>query len=65
MENATGPKGFIARMSDYYGRKPGQSVKEFGDELKALTPKDKDDFVKWFNDAGLPTTPMTVVTPAK
>lgn len=48
-------KSFIARMSDYFGRKPGQTTGEFGAELKQLTPKDKEDFVRWFNEAGLPT----------
>lgn len=51
-------KSFIARMSEFFGRKPGQSTGEFGAELKQLTQKDKEDFVKWFNEAGLPTLPV-------
>lgn len=49
--------GYIARMSQYFGRKEGQTTKEFGDELKQLTDKDREDFVRWFNEAGLPTQP--------
>jgi hypothetical protein len=56
MENS---KSFIARMSDYFGRLPGQTTGDFGAELKKLTPKDKEDLVAWFNAAGLPTLPAS------
>lgn len=48
-------KGFVGRMAEYYGRKPGQTMPEFAGELKALTHDDKKWFVKEFNKMGLPT----------
>jgi hypothetical protein len=32
---------FVAACHTYFGRKPGQSLGEFGAELKALTPQDR------------------------
>lgn len=47
------PKSLPLRMKEVFHR-PGQPLNEFMDELKQLTPQDKDDFRKWFNEAGLP-----------
>jgi len=34
---------FIAACKDFFGFKPGQTLMEFRDEIKALTPADKDE----------------------
>lgn len=32
-----------AAIRDYFGQKPGQSLKEFVEEIKALSPEDKHE----------------------
>jgi hypothetical protein len=48
---------FIKAMSDYFGRKPGQSVGEFSAELKALSHEDKLYFVREFKKIGMDVLP--------
>jgi hypothetical protein len=36
---------FVTACHTYFGRKPGQSLGEFGAELKALTPQDRRELV--------------------
>ncbi len=48
------PKVFTARMSEQF-KKAGQNVKEFMEELKALSSGDKLTYCRWLNEAGLPT----------
>jgi len=44
--------GFTKAMSDFFGRKPGQSVGEFGAELKTLDQNDREYFVREFKKIG-------------
>lgn len=34
---------FVMAITKVFGRKPGQSLVDFNNELKALTQKDRDD----------------------
>lgn len=34
---------FTSAVSKYFGRKPGQTMAEFRDEIVGLSPKDKDE----------------------
>lgn len=57
---AEGSKTFTGRCKDFFGTHPGQTLVEFKhelDKLDKLTPQDKMDLVKMFNDAGMPTDP--------
>lgn len=36
---------FTAAISRYFGKKPGQTLTEFGNELKALTDADKAELL--------------------
>jgi hypothetical protein len=47
-------KSFVGRCRDFFGQKPGQTLKEFAEELRQLTPADKEDLTAQFNEAGLP-----------
>jgi hypothetical protein len=49
------PKTFIARCSEFFGKKPGQTLQDFKKEIDALTPQDKADMIEMFNVAGMPT----------
>jgi hypothetical protein len=42
-------------MSEFFGRKEGQSMGEFAAELKTLTHDDKVWFANEFNKNGMPT----------
>ena len=35
---------FVAALRDYFGYLPNQGASDFLKELKALTPKDKEDY---------------------
>lgn len=48
---------FIKAMSDFFGRKPNQTVGEFGAELKALSHEDKLYFVREFKKIGMEVDP--------
>lgn len=41
---STKPMGLSAAMRDFFGMKPGQTLKEFMEELKSLTDADKAEF---------------------
>lgn len=43
---------FIAACKDFFGYKPGQTLQEFSAEIKALTPKDREDLIKEFKTVG-------------
>ena len=49
------PLGFVVRCMRFFGKKDGQSTKEFGAEVKALSNKDRAEFIEMFNAAGMPT----------
>jgi len=36
--------GFMAAMKDFFGYRPGTGMKDFMDEIKALTPADRVEF---------------------
>lgn len=46
-------KALLIRLAEYY-KDPNQSLLEFKNEVSKLTDKDKQDFTRWFNEAGLP-----------
>lgn len=52
---STEKMSFLKRMRDFFGMKSGQTLTDFQAELKALTSKDKEDLVNYFNQAGMPT----------
>jgi hypothetical protein len=37
---------FVTACHTYFGRKPGQSLLEFGAELKALSPQDRRELAR-------------------
>jgi len=37
------PMAFVGACKDFFGFKPEQGLKDFADELKQLTPKDRAD----------------------
>jgi hypothetical protein len=45
--------GFVKAMKDYFGLLPGQTVMQFGAELKALTHDDKLDFARGLHAIGI------------
>lgn len=49
------PMSLVARCKEYFGLLPGQTISQFSQELKALTPKDRAELVEGFNAMGLPT----------
>lgn len=49
-----GPRSFVVQCKEFFGMKPGQQLKEFNDELKALTPQDRIDLSTMLTDAGYP-----------
>jgi len=51
----TETQGLKVRLASVY-RKPSEGVKAIMDEIKALTETDLQDFARWFNEAGYPTT---------
>lgn len=47
---------FVLACNSHFGRKPGQSLQEFNQELKALTPKDRADLTEMFKAQGIDAT---------
>ena len=50
------PLSFVLAASKFFGRLPEQTLKEFNDELKALTPADRGEFVAMFKAIGWTVT---------
>ena len=44
---------FTAACNNYFGRKPGQSLMEFQQELKALTQEDREYLKREFKKVGV------------
>jgi len=44
---------FTAACKDYFGYKPGQTLGEFMNEVKELTPEDRVYFTKLFPSVGI------------
>ena len=40
-------------MNEFFGRKPGQNIKEFQDELKQLDDNDRKYFIEEFKKIGI------------
>lgn len=47
---------FVMACNSHFGRKPGQTLQEFNQELKALTPKDREDLTAMFRELGIDAT---------
>lgn len=45
--------GFVKAMKDFFGLLPGQSVIQFGQELKALSHEEKLDFANGLRAIGI------------
>jgi hypothetical protein len=45
--------GFVKAMKDFFGLLPGQSVIQFGAELRALSHEEKLDFAKGLRSIGI------------
>ena len=45
--------GFVRAMKDYFGLLPGQSIMQFGADLKTLSPEEKLDFAKGLRSIGI------------
>jgi len=45
--------GFVKAMKDYFGLRPGQTILQFGAELKALTYDEKLDFAQGLRSIGI------------
>ena len=45
--------GFVKAMKDYFGLLPGQTVLQFGAELKALGHNEKLDFTQGLRSIGI------------
>jgi hypothetical protein len=45
--------GFVKAMKDFFGALPGQSVTQFGAELKALSHDEKLDFASGLRALGV------------
>jgi hypothetical protein len=48
--------GFVKAMKDYFGLLPGQSVMQFGAELRALSDQEKHDFAQGLRSIGIDCT---------
>ncbi len=47
------PVGFVKAMKDYFGLLPGQTILQFGAELKALSYAEKLDFAQGLRALGI------------
>jgi hypothetical protein len=52
---------FTARLKDFFGYLPGQSLSDFAKEIRALTTEDKLEFHAAFNALGMPTEMPKVI----
>lgn len=46
------PRNFIGICAHFFGKHPGQSLKDFSEELKKLTPKDREEMMADFRKMG-------------
>jgi len=46
-------KTFVLAMKDFFGVKPGETIRDFAAELKALTYEDKMEFAMGLRKMGL------------
>lgn len=45
-------RSFVAACKEFFGFKPGQTLKEFGEELKGLTHDDKMEIAAGLRELG-------------
>ena len=45
--------GFVKAMKDFFGPLPGQSIMQFGAELRALSHEEKLDFAQGLRSIGI------------
>jgi hypothetical protein len=57
-------KAFSAQMRNYFGFRPGEGLKEFAAELRALSHDDKVAFAEMLNEVGFPCEPPSAVATA-
>ena len=50
------PNTFVVACKRFFGQKPGQTLKEFAGELRQLTPADRADLQKMFEQIGWKVT---------
>ncbi len=50
-------KGFLTACKDYFGFLPGQNLKGFADEMRALSNEFKAEIFAYFQKAGLVCDP--------
>ena len=55
-------KTLLQAVQVYFGRKSGQTLQEFRDEMQQLTPKDKEELAAMLTEAL--SEPVTVAAPA-
>ncbi len=61
---ATAKKSFVVQMRDYFGFRPGEGIREFSCEVKALSQADKVEFAAMLTDAGFPCEVPVALSPA-
>ena len=49
------PKAFAMSAKSFFGYLPGQTIKDFSAELKALSLADKQELARLLNEEGTPT----------
>ena len=52
IDTAVKKESFVLACSHFFGKKPGQTLKEFNDELKDLTPVDRIELISLFKSVG-------------
>lgn len=60
--NQPATRSFTAAMKDAFGFAPGQGLKDFGQELKSLSPEDRAFFSAELTKAGFTHIPPTTAT---
>lgn len=48
---------FMSACLVFFGKRPGQSLQQFGDEIKQLTPKDRKELTEMFPSVGIEVLP--------
>lgn len=52
----TPPKSFVQACKEFFGLLPGETLQQFAQELRALTPDDKAEMIQLFRQAGIDAT---------
>ena len=60
MQDGSKTFSFLAAMKDFFGMQPGQSLKDFGAELKKLTDEDRAEFKAGLEANGYTITAATI-----